>query len=145
MRTCGCDLGIVADTEYHNCNRFVNNYFMCGLKKFINVRRGFNSHLIVSHEKANKQYIKKGKKMPKLRAKPRETPPVDEAWGTMLARKAQMGLSIKELADATGVSYNNLRHYWNTPPIEWPYGTLRVVLKHLGLEAELVIRERRTQ
>jgi hypothetical protein len=25
---------VLADTEYHNCNQFVNYYFMCGLKKF---------------------------------------------------------------------------------------------------------------
>ena len=69
-------------------------------------------------------------------------PPVDEAWGMMLARKAQMGVSLKDIAYETGINYGRLRRFWNNPPIEWCYDDLERVLDHLGLEAHLVITEK---
>jgi len=69
-------------------------------------------------------------------------PPVDEAWGMMLARKAQMGVSLKDIAYETGINYGRLRRFWNNPPIEWNYDDLQRVLEHMGLEAHLVITEK---
>lgn len=38
---------IVADTEYHTCNRFVNNYFHVWARNFIQERRNFTPHIII--------------------------------------------------------------------------------------------------
>ena len=45
---------VVANTEYHRCNRIVNGKFKCGLKKFTQSEVILNSHFILSQE----QYIK---------------------------------------------------------------------------------------
>ena len=69
-------------------------------------------------------------------------PPIDEGWGAVLVRKEQMGISLKDLAEKSGVSYDTLRHIWGTPPITWNARTRDAILKSLGLEAKLVINER---
>lgn len=81
--------------------------------------------------------------MPKVNyiSKPK-APPIDEAWGMMLARKAQLGWSLKDIADRTGINYGRLRRFWNNPPIEWCYDDLVRVLNEMGLEARMVITEK---
>lgn len=54
-----------------------------------------------------------------------------------------MGLTLKQIAEKAGVSYDTLRHIWGTPPIMWNARNREAVLKTLGLEAKLVIEERK--
>ena len=72
----------------------------------------------------------------------RDQPPIDEAWGAMLVRKEQMGLSLKDIADKTGLNYGRLRRFWVYPPIEWNYDDRERILKLFGLECKLVITEK---
>ena len=39
---------VLADTEYHSCNRIVNKYFQCGRKKFTEIKGGMNAHYYFS-------------------------------------------------------------------------------------------------
>lgn len=71
----------------------------------------------------------------------REQPPVDNGWGAILVRKEQMGLSLKDIADQTGLNYGRLRRFWGLPPIEWNYDDLVRILDLMGLEAKLEITE----
>lgn len=83
--------------------------------------------------------------MPKTRIGERfkkAPPPIDPGWGMILVRKTAMGLSLKELADKSGVGYESLRRYWNNPPITWSQKNREKILNTLGLDAELVIKER---
>lgn len=68
-------------------------------------------------------------------------PPIDEGWGAVLVRKEQMGLSLKQIAEKSGVSYDTLRHIWGTPPITWNHRTRTAILELLGLKAELKITD----
>lgn len=72
----------------------------------------------------------------------RDQPPIDEAWGAMLVRKEQMGLSLKDIAEKTGLNYGRLRRFWPCPPIEWNYDDRQRVLDLFGLECHLVITEK---
>lgn len=58
-----------------------------------------------------------------------------------MSRKTQMGLSLKDIADGTGLNYGRLRRFWNYPPIMWNYDDLARVLAFLGLTAVLVVKE----
>lgn len=83
--------------------------------------------------------------MPKTRIGERfkkAPPPIDHGWGMILVRKTAMGLSLKELADKSGVGYESLRRYWNNPPITWSQKNREKILNTLGLDAELIIKER---
>lgn len=70
------------------------------------------------------------------------TPPIDPAWGVVLVRKMAMGLTLKQLAEKSGVSYESLRQYWNRPPITWNPRNRDKILNTLGLKAEITITER---
>lgn len=69
------------------------------------------------------------------------TPPPDQAQGAIMSRKTQLGLSLKDIADGTGLNYGRLRRFWNYPPIMWNYDDLMRVLAFLGLTAVLVVKE----
>ncbi len=68
-------------------------------------------------------------------------PPVDPAQGAILSRKVQMDLSLKDIAEGTGINYGRLRRFWNSPPIEWNHDDLLRVCAFLGLKAELTVKE----
>ena len=84
--------------------------------------------------------------MPKTRldkygktAKP-ETPPLDMAWAVVLVRKEQMGLDLKKIAEATGISYEYVRKVFASgSPTKWPVETRDKILAVMGLRARLVI------
>jgi hypothetical protein len=83
--------------------------------------------------------------MPKTRldryAKPK-MPPVDLAWGAVLARKEQLGLDLKELAQRAGLSYDYTRKVFSMgSPAVWPPDTRDKILEALGLRARLVIED----
>ena len=69
-------------------------------------------------------------------------PKLDPAHGALLSRKEQMGVSLKDIAEITGINYGRLRRIWAHPPIEWNYDDLERVLQFMGLEAQLVIKEK---
>jgi hypothetical protein len=52
-----------------------------------------------------------------------------------------MDLSLKEIAEGTGINYGRLRRFWNSPPIEWNHDDLLRVCAFLGLKAELTVKE----
>jgi hypothetical protein len=52
-------------------------------------------------------------------------------------------LTLKELAEKSGVSYESLRQYWNRPPITWNPRNRDKILNVLGLKAEMTISERK--
>lgn len=83
--------------------------------------------------------------MPKTRlerlGKPK-MPPVDLAWGAVLARKEQLGLDLKDLAQRAGLSYDYTRKVFSMgSPAVWPPDTRDKILEALGLRARLVIED----
>lgn len=80
--------------------------------------------------------------MPKTKldkfSKPK-APPIDEAWGAVLCRKEQMGLSLKAIAERSGINYDYVRHLWMKPPHSWPQETKAKILDTLGLKEIVVI------
>ena len=70
-----------------------------------------------------------------------KAPPLDAAWGAVLCRLKQMNMDLRQLADASGLAYDTVRHTWSKPPIEWAPNTREQILKALKLQAQLVITE----
>lgn len=70
-----------------------------------------------------------------------KAPPLDPAWGAVLCRLKQLDMDLRQLADASGLSYDTVRHTWTKPPIEWPPNQREQILRALKLQAKLVIEE----
>ena len=66
-------------------------------------------------------------------------PPIDEALAVVLARKFQMDLDLKTLADRTPYSYEAIRLAFTKVPSEWSQPMRDAILAALGLKATLVI------
>lgn len=68
-------------------------------------------------------------------------PPIDQALGMVLARKAAMNLDLKTLADMSGLSYSHVRSVWGKSPAEWTQETRDKILPALGLKARLIVED----
>jgi hypothetical protein len=68
-------------------------------------------------------------------------PPIDEALGVVLARKWQMGLDLKTIADRAGYSYEGIRKAFTRAPKDWTPDMRDAILAVLGLKAKLVITD----
>lgn len=69
-------------------------------------------------------------------------PPVDLAWGAVLARQRQLDLDLRELAERAGLSYDYTRKVFSMgSPSVWPPDTRDKILEALGLRARLVIED----
>lgn len=69
-------------------------------------------------------------------------PPVDLAWGAVLARQRQLDLDLKQLADRAGLSYEYTRKVFSMgSPAVWPPESRDKILAALGLQARLVIED----
>lgn len=80
--------------------------------------------------------------MPKVKSYKPKPPPLDMAWGAVLARKEQLGLDLKQLAERTGLSYDYTRKVFSMgSPAVWPPDTRDKILAALGLKARLVIED----
>lgn len=74
-------------------------------------------------------------------AKPK-MPPVDLAWGAVLARKEQLGLDLKEISRRAGLSYDYTRKVFSMgSPAVWPPDTRDKILEALGLRARLIVED----
>lgn len=66
-----------------------------------------------------------------------KAPPIDWLWAAVLERRAQLGMSTKDLADRVGIRYDTLRYYVKKSPWDWPRHLREKVCSILGLKVML--------
>lgn len=70
-----------------------------------------------------------------------KAPPIDYAWGAVLARQKDLHMDLSQLAILTGYHYDTIRKAWTTHPIDWSPDLRASVMKALGLKATLVVED----
>lgn len=73
--------------------------------------------------------------MPKINKKfSGKAPPIDWLWAAILERQKMYGLSVIQLAEIGGVTYNLMREYINKSPWDWNREVRERVCDALGLK-----------
>ena len=67
---------------------------------------------------------------------------IDPAWGAILCRKQQLGLTFGDIADMAEIGYGSARLIRRKPPLEWPNHIRVKVLDVLGLRQRIVIEDK---